>query len=168
MYNRNRGFSLIELLVVVVVIGIIAVIAIPGLLASRRNANEGSAISTMRLLHGSQMTYASTFGVGQFAGDIGAGTVNTLIVLRSRELIDPVLATGIKSGYIYVGGRETGSAASQAQFFFSAIPLVVDPLNGTGDHRFGISTDGVLRSDTVMSAHYANVVAVTSASTMGN
>jgi len=127
MNTHRSGFSLVELLIVIVIVGILAALSIPGLLASRRSANEGSTVSSLRLLHGAQITYASSFGVGAHSSD----TV-------------------------------------PAQFFFSSIPISADPIAGTGNHRFGIATDGVLRSDATLTSHYANIAAVTSASAMGN
>ena len=85
-YNPNRresGFSLVELLIVVVVIGVVAAIAIPNLMASRRSANEGSAISDLRLFHGAQITYATSMGQGNFAGD------TTLMAMHSPNSVPP-------------------------------------------------------------------------------
>lgn len=168
MKNSSSGFSLIELLIVVVILAIVAAIAVPGLLASKRSANEGSTISTIRILHSAQMTYSTSFGHGEFAGNVGSGDTAALTTLGSYNLIDGAIATANKSGYNFVGGREASTSSAPAQFYISAVPIAASALTRTGDHRFGVATDGIIRQDATLDAQFANVAATLAAPAIGN
>jgi len=102
MRRTSKGFSLIELLIVVAIILIIAAIAIPNLLRSRIAANQASAIGSMRILNTAEVTYSSSYGQGFTStlaqlGPPASGPVS----LAAAGLIDSVLAGGAKSGYSF-------------------------------------------------------------------
>ena len=103
--KKQKGFSLIELLIVVAIILIIAAIAIPNLLRSKIAANEASAVGSIRTIGTAEVTYQSSWGTGFAAtlGRLGGPPPCTVATAVQACLIDPLLSTGgfTKIGYVF-------------------------------------------------------------------
>lgn len=152
--QRNRGFSLIELLIVVAIILIIAAIAIPDLLKSRQAANEASAVGSLRTINTAEVTYASTYNTGysRTLTVLGPGAISSP---TAAGLIDSVLATGVKSSYqfYYVScpttpGPDNGTMTNGSCAVVSTYQLVANPTSGVGYGNFYYTdASGVIRQN---------------------
>jgi prepilin-type N-terminal cleavage/methylation domain-containing protein len=142
--RKNRGFSLIELLIVVAIILIIAAIAIPNLMRARIAANESAAASQLRTLNTAEVAYATQYpaqGYGTLAQLGGAAPCTP--ALANACLIDNSLATNYvakgKSGYNFAIAIIT-----PGQYVASATPITV---GSTGVNSFCSVEDAVVRKD---------------------
>lgn len=149
--GSNKGFSLIELLIVVAIILIIAAIAIPNLLRARMAANESSAAGSLRTMGSAEAAYFTAYPDLGYALDIGklGGTAPCTPSSSGACLIDSSLSSAIpgssgKSGYYFLAtGVMTGGATNYTAYVIGAAPVVV---NSTGTRDFCSLSDGVLRS----------------------
>ena len=124
----DQGFSLVELLIVVLIIGIIAQMAIPHLMRSKLAANEASAITTVRSVLNAETLYVTTIGSGKYA------SMGSLV---TGMLVDTVVGSSTKDGYVFaislgaadasfvIDARPTGYLNSGIRSFFSDETAVI-------------------------------------------
>jgi prepilin-type N-terminal cleavage/methylation domain-containing protein len=161
--RSNKGFSLIELLIVVAVILIIAGIAIPNLIRSKMSANEASAVASLRTLNTTLLLYSATYdtlpadlaSLGPDTSDGGVLGIATPSA-ASADLIDSVLAGGT------AGAAPAASAtvATKSGYLITYVPTVVGGListysitavptapNATGIRTFYTDQTGVIHAN---------------------
>jgi prepilin-type N-terminal cleavage/methylation domain-containing protein len=126
--KKNRGFSLLELLIVVAIILIIATIAIPSLLRSRQAANESGAVANLRTINTAEVTYMSGNG-GEY------GTIDGLV---ADGLLDERFeGSGVVGGYIY--------AITLSDSNTNYVAVATAQSTNTGRNNYYSSPDGVVR-----------------------
>jgi len=142
--KNQTGFTLLELMIVIVLIMIIAAIAVPCLTDSKISANEASAVASVRAINAAELGYQTTYG----------GYADSLVNLggpdpctKSAEtacLLDQSLAGGTKSGYRFVATGGDLSGVVNTSYVISAAPVVFDR---TGRRLFCSSDKNVIRVD---------------------
>jgi len=144
--RKDKGFSLIELLIVVAIILIIAAIAIPNLLRARIAANESSAVASVRTINTAEISYNiafPTFGyaaaLANLSGGGGAGCVATN---AQACLLDTTLGGGTKSGYNFTAvGGNANAAGALTTYLVNSDPVTQ---NQTGVRSFCAVEDAVI------------------------
>jgi len=156
--NRQKGFSLIELLIVVAIILIIAAIAIPNLMRAKIAANQSAAVGTLRTISSAEETYSSVYNDG-FAATLAVlgGPAGTAASCNNGMYIDEILSNdpATKSGYTFnltpsgVLQLTANVPAGCANSGDTGFAVTANPLSAnTGTTAYCIDTTGVIRSNT--------------------
>lgn len=142
--RKQKGFSLIELLIVVAIILIIAAIAVPNLLRAKMAANESSAVGSIRAIITAEISYSSSYASVGFAASLAqlGGGSPCVASPATACLIESNLSSGSKAGYNFAAIGSGGPPNSQ--YYATAVPITVGQ---TGTRSFCAFEDGTIRVD---------------------
>ena len=131
---NQKGFTLVEIMIVVAIIVLLAAIAIPNLLRARLNANEAAAISTLRTLSSALESYRAAQTPPAYPGGLAAMTVAGG---SNPSYIDDTLAAGVRQGYNF----GYGLGATNNEYDIAATPVTPTV---TGNRSFSVDESGVV------------------------
>lgn len=163
MSDKQKGFSLIELLIVVAIILIISAIAVPNMIHAKIAANQSSAAASLRTIDSASAAYSSSYQDG-YPGSLAVlGPPAGGATCNAAGLIDAVLVTGSKSGYVFtwnIGSAQVAPAnvpAGCPAGYTDMYSVTADPFGfPTGTTHYCVDATGVIRQD-------ANTIATTAA-----
>jgi type IV pilus assembly protein PilA len=144
--KRQKGFTLIELLIVLAIILVIAGIAIPSLIHVKINANETSAVASIKAIQTAQTSYQATYPAQGYASSLAAlgGSDSCTPSPTTACLIDEVLTSGTKAGYNFAVAGGNSVSGGNTTFIAGAAPQAY---NRTGVRRFCATEKSVIRWD---------------------
>ena len=148
--GSRKGFTPVEIVILVALVGLIAVLAVPGLIRSRMLGNEASAIGSLRAIVAAESAYASSCGQNRYAAALTTLAAPAPGAAQGFLSADLAVATPRKDGYRFTLAAGAGSAAAPPDcngrptttgYYAAAEPMA---FNSTGARAFGVDTAGMI------------------------